>query len=391
MSSRVALALFAFGLVSAVACGSESAPDAQAGTDAGSVGSSTSSGSTEPGSSSGGASGALADASTDPTVNAPYTLPDHLPGVNASGAEFQGKGVPGRYGYDYSYPTHADLDYLIGKGLVFIRLPFRWKRLQREVQQPFDAEELARLQDTVAHVISKGGYVVLDPHDYGRRDGIIGSGAEGAATQADFADFWSRLATVYAGEPRVAFGLMNEPNKMSTELWLENANAAIGAIRATGARNVIAVPGNAWTGAWNWLKKVDGFTASGDVMGGVVDPLDNFIYEMHQYLDEYSSGDPSKPCVSTTIGSERLVAATGWLRERGRRAFIGEIGVGKNETCLAALEDMLTYMDANRDVWQGWTYWSAGSRWNPEYDYSLQRLKDSEVDRPQMGVLTSHL
>ncbi len=41
---------------------------------------------------------------------------------------------------------------------------------------------------------------------------------------------------------------MNEPHDMNTNDWKTFAQAAINAIRSTGANNLITVPGNAWTG-----------------------------------------------------------------------------------------------------------------------------------------------
>jgi len=45
---------------------------------------------------------------------------------------------------------------------------------------------------------------------------------------------------------------MNEPHDMPTELWRDDANRAIRAIRQDEAQNLILVPGNAWTGGWSW-------------------------------------------------------------------------------------------------------------------------------------------
>jgi endoglucanase len=52
-----------------------------------------------------------------------------LIGVNLSGAEF-GTAMIGTYGIDYTYPTHAEIDYFASKGMGIIRLPFMWERLQ---------------------------------------------------------------------------------------------------------------------------------------------------------------------------------------------------------------------------------------------------------------------
>src|SRR5205814_466607 len=131
------------------------------------------------------------------------------------------------------------------------------------------AAELARLDAFVSYATQKGAYVLLDPHNYARYyGGVIGSGV----AQSAFADFWSRLAAHFASNARVVFGVMNEPNSMSTELWLADANAAIAAIRQAGATQLILVPGNAWTGAHSWFANSYG-TPNGTVMLRVVDPL----------------------------------------------------------------------------------------------------------------------
>lgn len=326
------------------------------------------------------------DASTDPL--AAWRYPAYAPGVNISGAEFRGSGYPGRYGYDYSYPKDSDIDYLASRGLRIMRVPFRWIRIQPELGGELLAEEVERLTHVVSYVRSKGIAVLLDTHDYASRGGVIGSGEPGAPTKEQFADYWSRLANLFKADSGVYFGLMNEPHAMTATLWLEDANAAIAGIRAVGAKNALTVPGVRWTGAHSWY--VGGDESSAAVMDGVVDPLENYIYEMHQYLDRDSSGT-NDTCVSTTIGVERLAKATAWLKEKGKRAMIGEIGVSQNETCLAALDATLTFMDENRDVWAGWTYWSAGSRWPDGYAFSVQPLQNTTTDRPQMTVLLTHL
>ena len=53
---------------------------------------------------------------------------------------------------------------------------------------------------------------------------------------------------------------------------------------------------------------------------------------MHQYLDSDGSGT-SPTCVSSTIGAERLQAATQWLQANNLKGFLGEIGTGSNGNC----------------------------------------------------------
>jgi endoglucanase len=61
------------------------------------------------------------------------------------------------------------------------------------------------------------------------------------------------------------------------------------------------------------------------------DPKNNWAVEMHQYLDSDGSGT-SEQCVSSTIGAERLAAATQWLQANGVKGFLGELGAGSNGT-----------------------------------------------------------
>ncbi len=306
-----------------------------------------------------------------------------LTGVNLAGADFGEDTLPGRFGVQYTYPTAAELDYFTAKGMNVFRLPFRWERLQRGLNSAFDADELARIRAFVDGATGTGAKVILDPHNYARYHGqVIGDGVPVAA----FADFWGRLAVEFGGNRNVIFSLMNEPNDMATELWLEGANGAIAAIRGAGAGNLILVPGNGWSGAHSWGLDYYG-TPNGQVMTGLRDPIGNFAYDVHQYLDGDSSGS-SADCVSRKVGVERLRAMTAWLHRQGARAFLSEFGGGRNETCLAAVDNMLGYMDANADVWMGWTWWAAGPWWG---DYIFTLEPENGVDRAQMAILERHM
>jgi endoglucanase len=310
--------------------------------------------------------------------------PSSLRGVNLAGADFGETHLPGVYGMDYRYPTHAEVDYIVSKKLNLIRLPFRWERLQPALGADFDALEQARLQDIVGYATQHGVHVLIDPHNYARYYGsLIGEGP----SSDDFALFWTQLAQLFGNDPKVLFGLMNEPYGIEAEQWLAAANAALTAIRSAGATNLVLVPGTNYTGAGAWYQDW-GFGANSKIMAGVIDPADNFAIEVHEYLDSDSSGT-SAECVSATVGSDRIWPVTDWLRAHGQRAFLGEFGVAANETCLAALEDLLTYMDNHADVWAGWTYWAAGPIWPADYPYSVEPVNG--VDKPQMTVLTNHL
>jgi endoglucanase len=227
--------------------------------------------------------------------------------------------------------------------------------------------------------------VILDLHNYSRYYGaVIGSDDLDVAT---FADLWARLATQFKDNNWVIFGLMNEPHDMPTELWLDNANAALAAIRSTGASNLVLVPGNAYTGAHSWDADWYG-SPNSEVMQGVVDPGNNFAYEAHQYLDTDSSGT-SADCVDSTIGSMRLAAFTDWVRQQNAQAFLGEFASSDNATCLRALDDLLDYVDENSDAWIGWTYWAAGPWWGDDI-YEVEPSANGQSDDAQLDVLLRH-
>lgn len=81
-------------------------------------------------------------------------------------------------------------------------------------------------------------------HNYARWDGtIIG---QGGPTNAQFASLWSQLATKYASDSRIVFGIMNEPHDLtSVTTWAGTVQAVVTAIRDAGATSqMILLPGN---------------------------------------------------------------------------------------------------------------------------------------------------
>jgi endoglucanase len=321
-------------------------------------------------------------------------------GVNLSGAEFGAGNLPGTFGTDYTYPTNAEVDYYVAKGMNTFRLPIRWERLQPTANAPLNAAELNRLNAFVSYATSKGANVIIDPHNFARyyppssniessSANIVGSSA---VPNSQFADFWSRLAAVYSGNSKVIFNLMNEPNAMPTEQWASAANAGIAAIRAAGANNLILVPGNGFTGAASWTSNFYG-TPNATAMLNIVDSKNNFAFDVHQYLDPDSSGTSSTITNNDpTIGAQRLTAFTQWLHANNRRGFLGEfavagstIGSGPTQIGDETLQNMLGYVRSNSDVWLGWTWWGGGPWWPSNYMFLLDPAGGQ--DKPQMAVL----
>lgn len=309
-------------------------------------------------------------------------LRERFTGVNLAGAEFAGAKIPGIAGRDYAYPNARTAAPFVAAGMTAVRLPFRWERLQPMPMQTLDPGELARLDAAVSDL---GGFkmILLDPHNYASYHNLKIGTPE--TTSAMLADFWTRLAKHYRGNSRVAFGLMNEPSGLPIATWRDAAQESLSAIRRTGARNLVLVPGGIWTGAHSWTK--GGASSNATLMATVTDPANNMAFEMHQYVDRNASGTGGD-CVSPEQAATVLVAATDWLRAHHARGFLGEFGAPDTPACLSALGALLKSADSGRDVWLGWTYWAGGDRWH-NYPMSIQPGPDGQ--RPQMAVLKPFL
>jgi endoglucanase len=307
-----------------------------------------------------------------------------LRGVNLPGAASAPQVLPGKHGTNYLYPSREDVRMYADIGMNVIRLSFLWERLQPQLNEPFAGEELSHIDDLVRSARARGMTVVLDLHNYGSYRGrLIGSKE---VPVASFADFWTRLAQHYKDEPLVAFGLMNEPNRQSAQEWAAIAQTAVTAIRKTGARQLILVPGANYSGAQRWLNK-DGTLSNAEALAHLQDPAHHFAFELHQYFDADASGT-HPTCITQDVGVKALSSATQWLRSTGNKGFLGEFGVSPDPVCLAVLDKTLGYMAANGDVWLGWTYWAA-SPWFGSYMFNIYPPDPARY--PQVGVIKKFL
>ena len=335
-------------------------------------------------------------------------------GVNLCGAEYSPGTLPGSNGVNYAFPTEAQTSYYVGKGMNIIRLPFLWERLQPTMSGAFDSGYQTLLVNSVAALRATGATVLIDVHNYNMRNVgdqylTAGIGTSRVPVSA-FTDLWTKLATLFKGDQGVVFGLMNEPTggsdnygvEMTTAQWVANANAAITAIRATGAQNWLTCPGNFYTGAWSWSTRTDyngsPSTTNAVAMLNVTDSLNKTVIEVHQYFDNEYQGT-TQSCLSSD-GETLLSDVTSWARTNGKQLFLGEFGSGNNSTCESAVasstEGVLQYMQSNSDVWAGWTWWSSvadntanGQGAFGATDFSLAPANG--VDSAYMGWLTPYI
>ncbi|KAF7374836.1 Glycoside hydrolase family 5 protein [Mycena sanguinolenta] len=282
-------------------------------------------------------------------------------GVNESGAEFGSATIPGTWGIDFIFPAPSSIDYFVGQGFNFFRVPFQMERMVPPaggMTGPFSEAYLANYTAIINYITSKGAFAAIDPHNF-----MIYNGAEISST-SDFQTFWTNLAGQFKSNPNVIFDVMNEPNTIPASTAFALNQAAVNGIRASGATTqLILVEGTAWTGAWTWVS-----SGNSAVFGAIKDPNNNVAIEMHQYLDSDGSGT-SDVCVSSTIGAERLADATAWLQANNLKGFLGERSVQEAmqiASVSAAVSGAMCAMQQS-GVWIGASWWAAGPWWPSNY------------------------
>jgi Cellulase (glycosyl hydrolase family 5) len=192
----------------------------------------------------------------------------------------------GRYGSTYAYPGAATYTYLAGRRIAYVRLAFRWERIQPRLGSPLDPVELARLQSSVEAAGRAGVGVILDCHNYGVYFAGIGRGGarfrlgSGRLPMTDIADLWRRLSLAFRSDRAViGYGLMNEPaGATSARAWEAASAAAAAAIRRNGDRKRLFVAAFGWDG-------VGDFGRSHPAGPWISDPVGNTWYEAHEYFD----------------------------------------------------------------------------------------------------------
>ena len=309
-------------------------------------------------------------------------------GVNNACADF-GSNFPGVYNTDYTYPQASDLDYWNEKELKLVRFPFKWERLQYELNGELNRHDLDKMKDFVAAAAERDMVVMLDLHNYCRRymngeHTIIGTNG---LTPEHLASFWKSLATEFKSFDNIyAYGLMNEPHDLPDSLsWFCMAQLAIDSIRTVDSENTIVVGGNSWSSAKKWLD-------ASDTLKHLKDPADNLKFEAHCYFDKDGSGTykysyedeegtPEK-------GVELVSSFVAWLKENQLKGFVGEYGIPDNDPRWeVTLDNFLAYLSENG---VNGTYWASGPWWGKGAAMVVPTYKGGQ-EYPQVRVLEKYL
>ena len=316
---------------------------------------------------------------------------------------------------EYPLYSPALLDWYQQKNVKSVRLMFTWEAVQRTLGGPVPAtaadgpgyaDYWLDLKSVLTGLLGPGKdiYVILCPWQHNRNSGAKGDTdivyddatfklpPPAPDPWAHFKDFWGKFATAINGvtgnDQRVAFDLINEPHThaqsgdkpgdigISLVDWFACARAAITAIRLTGAKNTIFVPGMGYAGASSfihngssaeWKKLIDPLN--------LADPLKNIAVTVHCYdgVTKLSGQqqEVKKPETALPVACEAVVD---WARTNGIKVNIGEIAIdagpnGKQNFC--SVSDLIhakkqwehwnEFCVANNDVIVGWNWWANGA------------------------------
>jgi endoglucanase len=214
----------------------------------------------------------------------------------------------------------------------------------------------------------------IDIHNYGRwAGGIVGQ--DGPSADA-LAATWTQIATHWASNSRVIFGIMNEPHDsdgatdFDMDKWAATSQTVVTAIRGAGATSqmIFLTPTN-WANAMS-------FPDRSAALLGVKNPdgsTDNLIFELHQYFDK--EGGKNTFCNDALADGFKTLAE--YLKTNKRQAFIGELGAGNGQDCIDIVCSVLDVLNNNADQFVGWTSWAAGNWWA---DYELTQVPTGGQD-----------
>ncbi|KAK3378706.1 glycoside hydrolase family 5 protein [Lasiosphaeria ovina] len=293
-------------------------------------------------------------------------------GVNIAGFDF-GCSIQGACDVSKSVPPLSGLGGADGPGQMqhfskddgmnIFRLPVGWQYLVNgKLGGTLDSGAIGRYDQLVQACLKTGAYCMIDVN--ARWNGqIIG---QGGPDNSQFTNLWTQLATKYASQQKIIFGVVNEPHDVpDINKWADTVQAVVTAIRGVAKTQMIALPGNDWTSA----KMMP--TKSGPALLKVTNPdgtFDNLIIDVHKYLDSDNSGTHTE-CVTDNISDTFQPLAT-WLKANNRKALLSETGGGNTDSCKKYMCQQLDFLNQNSDVFLGYIGWSAGSFSSATYELS---------------------
>ncbi|KAF2168251.1 glycoside hydrolase family 5 protein [Zasmidium cellare ATCC 36951] len=305
-----------------------------------------------------------------PLQNA-YLPSDKSPSVNIIGlawdmsvlgsafSEFEATNCNASYDvYPYYDPPEHYTEWR-AQGFNLFRVPVGWQHLQDDLRSELNQTTLQHLDGLIDAITNDGSTAILDVHNYARwYCSVIGQPESNlpwlsnkTVTDDDFVDLWVKLARHYHENPHVMFQLMNEPHDLNITKWAHTNQNVINAIRHLNATQPILISGTQFARLTNWQDY------SQAALSTITDPLDNTLYDFHQYFDD--DGGAYGVCEPWSTFLPRYEEITNFVRGSWRKAIMTEFGGAPVKACVELVESMLTYFEEHRDVWVGWTAWGS--------------------------------
>lgn len=274
-------------------------------------------------------------------------------GINIAGLEF-GMNTEGTLTAPIGIPPMEQIKHFASQNVNTFRIPFAWQRLQPTLNGPLDEQAFGALKQYVDQVTAVNARAIIDLHNYGRRDGkIVGESQDLPADS--LVNVWQQLAQRFAGNPKVAFGIMNEPHDMQPGSWVKTLQAVVTAIRKTGANNMLIIPGDEWCKLNNFAESYHAGLSQVKNPDGSTTGL---IFEIHQYFDQDASGKDST-CINSH--ADELKAIVDLLKKDNRQAMVTEFGGGSDPSCPPVLADFVKTATGAFPTIIGYQMWSAGA------------------------------
>jgi endoglucanase len=283
-----------------------------------------------------------------------------LLGVNRASAEFacvQNKGI-----WDSPQPDQATVDAMKSWNIHAVRIPLNEDCFLGTFGEPSGAPYQQAVKEYADLLVANGITPIVEMHwNHGQYTGNVSACSDVNATcqkpmpDAQYAPvFWTQLANMFKGNNAVVFDLFNEPYPDAANNWAD-ATAAwkclrdggtcagityqvagmqslVNAVRATGATNVIMVPGLTWTNdLTQWLAYKP------------TDPAGNIMASWHTYN--------FNACVTVACWDSQIGTVAAQVP-----VVAGEIG--QNTCAHDYIDQVMAWADANGVGYLAWT-------WNP--------------------------